>query len=105
MLEAARDAAAAAGDNPVQVEYILTAVARLAVGHALAFRQTLPVSSAAFAAFEQRQKSMGNYEAGQEAVRRERRSFLKTHIGVLRNLAGALRAAKPTPARTAERTG
>jgi hypothetical protein len=83
MLEAARDAAAAAGDNPVQVEYILTAAARLAVEHALAFRQTLPVSSAAFAAFEQRQKSMGTYEAGQEAVRRERRSFLETHIGVL----------------------
>lgn len=83
MLEAAREAATAAGDNPVQVEYILTAAARLAVGHALAFRQALPVSGAAFAAFERRQKSMGNYEAGQEAARRERRSFLETHIGVL----------------------
>lgn len=83
MLQAAREAADAAGDNPVQVEYILTTAARMAVGYALAFRQALPVSSAAFAAFERRQKTMGDYEAGQEAVRREHRRFLETHIGVL----------------------
>lgn len=83
MLDAARAAATAAGSDLVQVEYILTAATRLALGHAPAFRQALPVSSAAFAAFEQRQKTMGSYEAGQEAARRDRRRFLETHIGIL----------------------
>jgi len=83
VLEAARAAANASGDDLVQVEYILTAAVRLAVGHAPAFRQALPVSNAAFAAFEQRQATMRSYEAGQEAVRRDRRRFLETHVRIL----------------------
>lgn len=76
-------ATSASNRSTLSVEYILTAAVRLALGHAPAFRQALPVSSTAFAAFEQCQKTMGSYEAGQEATRRDRRRFLETHIGIL----------------------
>lgn len=83
MLRAAREAADAAGDDLRQVEYVLTVATRMAVGYASAFELARPVSEAAYAAFKQRQRTMASYEAGQDAVRRERRSFLEMHIGVL----------------------
>ncbi len=83
MLQAAMQAAKAAGDNLAQVEYILTTATRLSVNMAQAYRQTLPVSREAYAVFLQRQGAMASYEAGQEAARRDRRRFLETHVGLL----------------------
>lgn len=87
MLQAAREAAELAGGDLFQVEYILTVATRMAVGYASAYGQALPVSKAAYATFKERQRSMASYETGQDAARRERRSFLEMHISVLHETA------------------
>ena len=83
MLDAAREAAEAVDGDLRLTEYVLTVATRMAIGHAGAYLQALPVSIAAYDIFKQRQQTMADYETGQDAARRERRSFLEMHIGAL----------------------
>lgn len=83
MLQAARDAAEAAGKKLAQVEYILTTATRVATNATRSYEKTLLISHEAYAAFLKRQGTMASYEAGQEAARRERRRFLETHLELL----------------------
>ena len=83
MLRAARAAAEAAGDNPMQVEYILANAAQQAIRFASAYELAMPVARDAFSTFRQRQGSFGGYEDGQETARRDRRRFLETYVDAL----------------------
>ncbi len=83
MLERAREAAKATGENPHQVEYILTTAVWQAVINSVPHEIVLPVAREAFAAFRTRQGEMAGYDSGQEAARRERRRFLESYLDTL----------------------
>jgi tetratricopeptide (TPR) repeat protein len=80
LMQAATAAADIARDDPQMVEYILTTAVRMVVDKTHAYAVVMPMARRALDVFRQRQLAMADYDAGQEAGRRDRRRFLEIVI-------------------------
>lgn len=74
--------AAVVADGDLQMrQYVLTTATRMLFMQNFDHTDALPLAERAFAAFKARQAALGSYDAGQEAARRDQRSFLDIYIG------------------------
>lgn len=81
-LVTAASAAADIADGDLQMrQYVLTTATRMLFMRSFDHAEALPLAGRAFAAFKARQAALGGYDAGQEAARRDQRSFLDIYIG------------------------
>ena len=81
LAKAAEDAAEIASGDLQMRQYVLTTATRMLFMQSFDHADALPVAELAFAAFKARQSALGGYDAGQEAARRDQRSFLDIYIG------------------------
>lgn len=81
LVTAASEAADIAGDDLQMRQYVLTTATRMLFMQSFDHADALPLAERAFAAFKARQAALGGYDAGQEAARRDQRSFLDIYIG------------------------
>lgn len=81
LVEAATRAADVAGGDLQMRQYVLTTATRMLFMQAFDHADALPLAEPAFQAFKARQAALGGYDAGQEAARRDQRSFLDIYIG------------------------
>lgn len=81
LVKAAQSAADVADGDLQMRQYVLTTATRMLFMQAFDHADALPLAEPAFLAFKARQSAMGGYDAGQEAARRDQRSFLDIYIG------------------------
>lgn len=81
LVTAASAAAEIAGGDLQMRQYVLTTATRMLFMQSFDHADALPLAEPAFAAFKARQAALGGYDAGQEAARRDQRSFLDIYIG------------------------
>ncbi len=81
LAKAAEEAADVASGDLQMRQYVLTTATRMLFMQSFSHADALPVAEPAFAAFKARQSALGGYDAGQEAARRDQRSFLDIYIG------------------------
>lgn len=81
-LVTAASAAAEVAEGDLQMrQYVLTTATRMLFLRAFDHADARPLAEPAFQAFKARQAALGGYDAGQEAARRDQRSFLDIYIG------------------------
>ncbi|RUW66793.1 hypothetical protein [Mesorhizobium sp. M4B.F.Ca.ET.049.02.1.2] len=80
LLQAATAAADVARDDPQVTEYVLATAVRMIVTKTNGYEAAMPLARRAYDIFRQRQTAMANYDAGQEASRRDGRRFLEIFI-------------------------
>lgn len=80
LLQAATAAADVARDDPQVTEYVLATAVRMIVTKTNGYEAAMPLARRAYEIFRQRQTAMANYDAGQEASRRDGRRFLEIFI-------------------------
>jgi hypothetical protein len=61
-------------------EYVLATAVRMIVTKTNGYETAMPLARRAYDIFRQRQTAMANYDAGQEASRRDGRRFLEIFI-------------------------
>ncbi|MDX8437387.1 hypothetical protein RFN25_28690 [Mesorhizobium abyssinicae] len=80
LLQAATAAADVARDDPQVTEYVLATAVRMIATKTNGYEAAMPLARRAYDIFRQRQTAMANYDAGQEASRRDGRRFLEIFI-------------------------
>ncbi|HHZ08645.1 MAG TPA: hypothetical protein GX405_07695 [Rhizobiales bacterium] len=81
LVTAARRAADIAGSDLQMRQYVLTTATRMLFMRSFDHMDALPLAEPAFQAFKARQAALGGYDSGQEAARRDQRSFLDIYVG------------------------